>query len=155
MVLLLHTDGSGILSKVTAEVHHKSWMLRDRNTTYHIAYMRALHERWFKSDSDSESDGDDTKYMSNNELLVYFDNTTWMINHEGLIYSDKLWIKELHEFMLRVGFSDEHVKLVRYSEQGMQGPNYVSLDAPYDIVHEWKRIVGIVNRPLRIRNVYS
>lgn len=62
------------------------------------------------------------------DLWVYFDTSSWDVNHDGLIYTDPLWIKELRQNLLEFGFSHKAINEVGYSEQGMQGDDYVSLD---------------------------
>jgi hypothetical protein len=59
------------------------------------------------------------------ELRVYFNKATWDVNKQGLIYTDKQFMRELKELLTSKGFD---VKDVSYSEQGMQGDNYVSCD---------------------------
>lgn len=59
------------------------------------------------------------------ELRVYFDTKTWDCNKDGLIYTDRQFEKELVEFLTSIGLRGSDVS---YSEQGMQGNNYVSLD---------------------------
>jgi len=58
------------------------------------------------------------------ELKVYFSTRSWDVRKDGLIYTDKRFIKELREFLKAQGLSED----VDYSEQGMQGTDYVSLD---------------------------
>ena len=59
------------------------------------------------------------------ELCVYFNTKTWDVNKDGLIYTDSLFLDELCALLTNMGFD---VSDVSYSEQGMQGDNYVSLD---------------------------
>lgn len=59
------------------------------------------------------------------ELRVRFNTKTWDVNKDGLIYTDRLFLKQLREFLTANGFDASDVD---YSEQGMQGDNYVSLD---------------------------
>lgn len=59
------------------------------------------------------------------ELHVYFDTKTWDCNDNGLIYTDRQFIKELRSLLTNMGLAGDDVD---YSEQGMQGSNYVSLD---------------------------
>ena len=59
------------------------------------------------------------------ELCVYFNTKTWDVNKDGLIYTDSLFLEELRELLGDLGFDASDVE---YSEQGMQGDNYVSLD---------------------------
>jgi hypothetical protein len=59
------------------------------------------------------------------ELRVYFNTDTWDVNVDGLIYTDKQWRNELQAFLDAHGLPGKDIS---YSEQGMQGDNYVSLD---------------------------
>lgn len=63
------------------------------------------------------------------ELRVYFDRKTWSVKKHGLIYTDKLFKKDLKAKLLREGYSAKAIRGLHYSEQGMQGDDYVSLDA--------------------------
>lgn len=57
------------------------------------------------------------------ELCVYF-NDTWEVNEDGLIYTDSKFMAELHDMLTLMGLDASDVS---YSEQGMQGDDYVSL----------------------------
>lgn len=59
------------------------------------------------------------------ELRVYFDQASWSVYEAGLIYTDELFLKELKSLLTTVGIDGSDVS---YSEQGMQGDDYVSLD---------------------------
>ena len=59
------------------------------------------------------------------ELRVYFDTADWDVREDGLIYTDNLFLDTLKSYMLDLGYDASDVS---YSEQGMQGENYVSLD---------------------------
>ena len=59
------------------------------------------------------------------ELRVYFNTEDWDVNTDGLIYTDKQWRNELQAFLNAQGLPGKDIS---YSEQGMQGDNYVSLD---------------------------
>ena len=59
------------------------------------------------------------------ELRVYFNTSTWDVNTDGLIYTDSLFEAQLCELLTEMGIDASEV---RYSEQGMQGDNYVSFD---------------------------
>jgi hypothetical protein len=59
------------------------------------------------------------------ELRVYFNTKTWDVNTDGLIYTDSLFLEELCALLTQLGFDASDVS---YSEQGMQGDTYVSLD---------------------------
>jgi hypothetical protein len=59
------------------------------------------------------------------ELCVYFNTQDWDVDKDGLIYTDTLFEAELCELLTSLGFDASDVG---YSEQGMQGDNYVSFD---------------------------
>jgi hypothetical protein len=59
------------------------------------------------------------------ELCVVFNTKTWDVNKDGLIYTDTLFEAELCALLTDLGFDASEVS---YSEQGMQGDNYVSCD---------------------------
>ena len=59
------------------------------------------------------------------ELCVYFNTATWDVNTDGLIYTDKQFRNELQAFLTAHGLPGNDIS---YSEQGMQGDNYVSCD---------------------------
>jgi hypothetical protein len=45
-----------------------------------------------------------------------------------LIYTDPRWIGEFRALMRSLGFTSQACEDINYSEQGMQGDNYVSMD---------------------------
>ena len=67
------------------------------------------------------------------ELCVYFDTNTWNVNKHGLIYTDRQFKQELNAFLVAQGLCE-----AEYSEQGMQGDNYVSLDVDEDFIAKWE-----------------
>lgn len=67
------------------------------------------------------------------ELCVYFDKN-WDVRKDGLIYTDSLFLKELREFLGKHGLPGDDVD---YSEQGMQGDDYVSLDVGAKFLRAW------------------
>jgi hypothetical protein len=71
------------------------------------------------------------------ELMVRFDLASWDTDKDGLIYTDDLFLKGLHTFLKSQGFTVEASNDVSYSEQGMQGDEYVSLDVGSDFCQEW------------------
>jgi len=77
------------------------------------------------------------------ELAAYFNQRTWKLSKHGLIYSDKLWIKDFRKELENIGFSEKAVRSVNYSEQGMQGDNYVSLDVGNTFMKEWDEKMGL------------
>jgi hypothetical protein len=66
------------------------------------------------------------------ELCVYFNTADWDVNVEGLIYTDKEFLHELNAFLVEQGLCP-----VEYSEQGMQGDDYVSLDVKDEFLALW------------------
>ena len=71
------------------------------------------------------------------ELMVRFDTVSWNTDKDGLIYTDDLFLQELQTFLKSQGFTVEASDDVSYSEQGMQGDEYVSLDAGSEFCEEW------------------
>ncbi len=68
------------------------------------------------------------------ELKVFFDTKTWNTEEDGLIYTDKKFMNELRDFF------DKHNlpgKDVSYTEQGMQGDDYVSCSVGKDFLKAW------------------
>jgi len=59
------------------------------------------------------------------ELRVYFNTQDWDVNVDGLIYTDKQFMQECKAFLAAQGLPSKDIS---YSEQGMQGNNYVSMD---------------------------
>lgn len=70
------------------------------------------------------------------QINVYFDTSTWDVETDGVIYTDKNWLKEFKEFLRSKNISDE----VDYSEYGMQGENYVSLDADSPVIKHFLKL---------------
>jgi hypothetical protein len=71
------------------------------------------------------------------ELMVRFDTTSWNTDKDGLIYTDDQFLQELQTFLKSQGFTVEASDDVSYSEQGMQGDEYVSLDVGSEFCQEW------------------
>jgi hypothetical protein len=59
------------------------------------------------------------------ELRVYFNTDDWDVREDGLIYTDSMFMEELRVMLDGMGLAGVDVE---YSEQGMQGDNYVSCD---------------------------
>jgi len=77
------------------------------------------------------------------ELRVYFNTDTWDVNKDGLIYTDKQFKMDLMQFIKEQGL----VVDLCYSEQGMQGDDYVSLDVGADFLRSWERKFNTVLVP--------
>lgn len=67
------------------------------------------------------------------ELRVYFDTKSWDVEKDGLIYTDSVFLRELWGALYDAGYSTD----VSYSEQGMQGDDYVSLDVGGAFIRSW------------------
>ena len=69
------------------------------------------------------------------ELKVHFNTDSWRPDKDGLIYTDCLFSKELAAYVNSIGLVGDDVS---YSEQGMQGDNYVSCDVGEEFMASWK-----------------
>jgi hypothetical protein len=68
------------------------------------------------------------------ELRVHFDTNTWDVDTDGLIYTDKQFINDLKVLLNRIELDTD----VSYSEQGMQGDTFVSLDVGPEFIKSFK-----------------
>ena len=82
----------------------------------------------------------DTKSFG--ELRVYFDESTWDTTTDGLIYTDPFFLQQLKEALVRTGYSPKACEGIDYSEQGMQGDNFVSFDVNAEFIREWSAEVA-------------
>ena len=73
------------------------------------------------------------------ELRVYFNTEDWDVDNDGLIYTDSGWLVDLRNFLALQGLDNLDVE---YSEQGMQGDDYVSLDVGADFIAAWEKKFG-------------
>ena len=73
------------------------------------------------------------------ELRVYFDTEFWDVNVDGLIYTDSQFYADLQQLIKQQGL----VVDLCYSEQGMQGDNYVSLDVGKEFLDSWAAKFGV------------
>ena len=72
------------------------------------------------------------------ELRVYFNLRDWNVDSHGLIYTDPQFIRELRKELKAIGLPPMGVD---YSEQGMQGWDYVSLDASEKFAKAFQKLV--------------
>lgn len=70
------------------------------------------------------------------ELRAYFNTKDWDVENDGLIYTDSIWLDEFRALMRSLGFTRNAVNDISYSEQGMQGDNYVSMDVGEEFMRE-------------------
>jgi len=68
------------------------------------------------------------------ELRVFFDTDTWNVKEDGLIYTDDQFMDDLLGHLEVAEFDDSDVS---YSEQGMQGKDYVSFDVGDKFIESW------------------
>jgi hypothetical protein len=75
------------------------------------------------------------------ELCAYFDTKTWSVKRDGLIYTDSQFLDDLRATLASMGLAAGDVD---YSEQGMQGDDYVSLDVGEKFLKSWHKVVDKV-----------
>lgn len=85
-------------------------------------------------------------------LNVYFDTNTWDVGTNGIFYTDTGWISDFRQQLIKLGFSEENAMSVEYSEQGMQGDDYASLEVDHDFLTEFRRISG---EPVEVYRQYD
>ena len=68
------------------------------------------------------------------ELRVRFDKNDWDCERDGDIYTDNLFVKELKAYLTSIGIDASDTG---YSEYGMQGNSYVSLDVGPKFMATW------------------
>ena len=71
------------------------------------------------------------------QLQVMFSEKSWDVDRYGYIYTDDLFLKQLRKYLISIGLDSSDVN---YSEQGMQGDNYVSLDAGPNFIESFKKV---------------
>jgi hypothetical protein len=76
------------------------------------------------------------------ELRVYFDVRNWDVNKLGLIYTDRAFMNSLQRRLTKLGLAGTDVS---YSEQGMQGTDYVSCDVGADFIASWQALQELEN----------
>lgn len=112
------TAGNGLWSSATRKLTHRHMELRSK---------RFEGDEW-------------------GELRVYFTKRDWDVNKHGLVYSDGYaskdtgWIYDFRGGLRAMGFTRLASLDVNYSEQGMQGDNYVSLDADKRFIREFTKM---------------
>lgn len=70
------------------------------------------------------------------ELRVYFDTRDWHTGRDGMIYTDAVFLDGLRQLLAGLGCVDSGS--VDYSEQGMQGSDWVSLDVSAESVPSFR-----------------
>jgi len=81
-------------------------------------------------------------------LNVYFDQDTWNIEKDGLIYTDPVFINQLRSILNSLGLNGAEVT---YSEQGLQGRDFVNFDLTLDFVKSFLDVYPHAIHPLALR----
>lgn len=76
-----------------------------------------------------ELEGDfEAGFDPNFGLSAVFPRRQWDVDKHGLIYADVAWLAQFRERLVEAGFSADAVASLQFTEHGMQGRDYVSLD---------------------------
>lgn len=84
-------------------------------------------------------------YSTHGELRAYFDLNSWNTPVDGLIYTDDLWMFDFKTLLKAGGFSDMAIDAVHYSEQGMQGIDFVSMDIGRPFITECDYLLNFLD----------
>jgi len=80
-------------------------------------------------------------------MKVYFPKKSWDTDKHGLIYTDSLWLKDFRkQFAKQFPSLAWVVKKIDYTEQGMQGDNYVSLEFTLNSLPAMRKFSNGVDR---------
>lgn len=71
------------------------------------------------------------------ELRVFFDMASWDIDSDGLIYTDDKFQSDMEDWLMQLGFGGASIS---YSEQGMQGYDFVSFDVDKHFLDAWEKM---------------
>lgn len=63
-------------------------------------------------------------------------------DRHGLIYTDHGFLSQFRGALVLAGFDGLETCDVGYSEQGMQGEDFVSMDVGSEFLRAWTRVVG-------------
>lgn len=118
---------------------HNDWNPRDNDVRPVIATLHTNGHGYWGGKAKAVGVTDlQVAYISDEcdfgELRVHFNTDTWRPNVDGLIYTDKQFMRELQAYLTSVGLAGDDVG---YSEQGMQGDNYVSCDVGEAFINSW------------------
>lgn len=70
----------------------------------------------------------DTVWPGYITFKAFFNKSDWNTNKHGLIYTDSNWIRDFRKNLIKLGISPKIANSIDYTEQGMQGDNYVSVE---------------------------
>ena len=99
---VVHTDGRGLWS--------------------HVRKPTVIKRVEIEEDQFADTDG---KMAKQYLLKVFLTRKSWNTDTDGLVYTDERWIKEFRKALKEAGY--KRWKDVGYTEQGMQGDDYVHL----------------------------
>ena len=83
-----------------------------------------------------EEVNDDCTY---GEIRVYFNRNDWNVDRYGLIYTDPMFLADLKEVFRARSIESSSLD---YTEQGMQGPDYVSLQGSQKMLKTLMKKIG-------------
>lgn len=72
-------------------------------------------------------------------LKVYFNTNDWNVEKDGLIYTDPLFERELNQKLKKLGLLGN----IGYSEQGMQGRDFVDFDVSSAFIKQFFKLNGV------------
>lgn len=77
--------------------------------------------------------------LKGSRAQVYFDTSTWSVDKGGLLYTDTGFERQLKRLLrTRLGFTPRALRALQYSEQGLQGVDYVDFDANAAFLLAWR-----------------
>ena len=114
-------------------IHMQAFELETSGGGYWSNTQTRVRVTDFRLDLVDDDDEDEEPF---GELRVYFDTVTWDVNSQGLIYTDPGFLAELKQHLESQSID---VSDLSYSEQGMQGTDYVSLDVGQHFIGSWSR----------------
>ena len=81
------------------------------------------------------------------ELRAYFEPSgfgpgSWNVDGYGNICGDRQWIREFKLELRQLGLSRAAVQTLKYNGLGLQGRDYVSLDAGTAFYKSWQRLIA-------------
>lgn len=68
------------------------------------------------------------------ELLAKLNKKDWNYEKDNVPYTDETWLETFKKGMIKIGFSEQAVNDISYSEAGMQHNDCVSMDVGKDFL---------------------
>ena len=91
---------------------------------------RAVNIKKIEIESIANDNGDEIDFRDKTQtpnsmyIRVFFLKKSWNVEKHGLIYTDKKWLTQLRKGLREIGVTATGLY---YTEQGMQGDDYVSM----------------------------